>query len=107
MGLAMMKLFGDSPKPATREGTVTPTRLIPPGRLHACTGVYGRRQHFASKEISEIADYRSLDDKTIRNKRNPNQEERAYAGMQANEAVAKILAKYRDWAPPGRSPIIR
>ena len=43
-----------------------------------------------------MIDYTKYHDKTIRNKPNPNREERAYAELQANEAVQGILVKYHD-----------
>jgi hypothetical protein len=42
-----------------------------------------------------MVDYTPYADKTIRNKRNPNPEERAYAEAQVNEQVKKILNQFR------------
>jgi hypothetical protein len=43
-----------------------------------------------------MVDYTKYSDKTIRNKRDPNPEERAYAEAQVNEQVKKILNRFHD-----------
>jgi hypothetical protein len=43
-----------------------------------------------------MVDYTPYADKTIRNKKNPNPEERAYAEAQVQEEVNRILRKYQN-----------
>lgn len=43
-----------------------------------------------------MVDYAPYTDKTIRNKRHPNLEERAYAEALVQEEVNKILSKYQN-----------
>jgi hypothetical protein len=43
-----------------------------------------------------MVDYAPYTDKTIRNKRNPNPEERAYAEAQVQEEVNRILSRHQN-----------